>query len=225
MKRIPISVFFFQRFQPYSYRKDPCYTLCCILITYPCTCCIFRLTLRILGLKDPGSICPEFHWEVGWSRKSVTHFDRGILYMISCYTYILQGPSIRGSSGSTGPNCVPFDQDHLWGHRGVVYPLSSINSEIWEVVSGKSILSSMYSMISLYNVYVSAIKLQLLTFILLIIITLLPILCNNRLQCEQQSCESSTRTQEREYASYMQAWRCLFPVPEYGLDCNVLSKN
>lgn len=119
MKRIPISVFFFQRFQPYSYRKDSCVTLCCILITYPCTCCIFRLTLRILGLKDPESICPEFHWEVGWSRKSVTHFDRGILYMISCYTYILQGPLIRGSSGPTGPNCVPFDQDHLWGHRGV----------------------------------------------------------------------------------------------------------
>ncbi len=37
-------------------------------------------------------------------------------------------------------------------------------------------------MINLYNVYVSAIKLQLLTFVLLIIITLLPILCNKSFQ-------------------------------------------
>lgn len=36
-----------------------------------------------------------------------------------------------------------------------IYP--ELNSDIWEVVSGKSTLSNMYNTISLYNVNVSAI--------------------------------------------------------------------
>ena len=48
----------------------------------------------------------------------------------------------------------------------IFQPLSRTNSDIWDVVSGKSTLSSIYNMISLYSVNVSAMVLLSLPYVI-----------------------------------------------------------